>query len=323
MSEGAGHESLVEARLLTKSYGATTAVDHIDLSVAAGEVFGLLGPNGAGKTTTVLMLLGLSEPSSGRVRVCGLDPTRNPLAVKRQVGYMPDTVGFYEHLTGRQNLRYTAQLNELPKGDTEGRIDALLSQVGLAEAADRPVGSYSRGMRQRLGLADTLVKDPLVVILDEPMVGIDPEGVLEMQGLITRLAREEGRAVLLTSHMLHQVQQTCDRIAIFVRGRIIAEGTADELASRLGDGQSAFEIVTTNSEADLRRALSESYGLGAGDVRLVGANRWRMSIPSDASSRLMPALVEAGLDVREIRDLGSDLDEIYHRYFRETEEAVK
>lgn len=306
---------LVETRSLSKSYGATVAVDAIDLTIHRGEIFGLLGPNGAGKTTTVLMLLGLSEPDSGTVRVCGLDPARNALAVKRQVGYLPDTVGFYEHMTGRENLRYTARLNEIDPVVLEERVDELLSLVGLADDADREVGGYSRGMRQRLGLADTLIKDPLVVILDEPMVGIDPEGVVEMQGLITRLAREEGRAVLLTSHMLHQVQQTCDRMAIFVRGKVIAEGTSAELAARLGDGQASFEIVTGATADELASVLGEGSDIGASDLRPVGADRWRVSVPREHAHRVLPELVRAGVEVREVRDLGSELDEIYHRYF--------
>ncbi len=312
-------EHLVEARGVAKSYGDIAAVDGIDLSIRPGEVFGLLGPNGAGKTTTVLMLLGLTHPDRGTVRVCGLDPARHPLAVKRQVGYLPDSVGFYDHLTGRQNLRYTARLNELPATEAERRIGELLAQVGLADAADRAVGGYSRGMRQRLGLADALLKDPLVVILDEPTVGIDPEGVVEMQALITRLARDEGRAVLLTSHMLHQVQQTCDRMAIFVRGRIVAEGTAADLAAELGDGYNAFEIVADVDEDRLRTALDGGSGLDADDLRLVGAGRWRVRVPAAGAERLLPALVTAGVGVREVRDLGTDLDEIYHRYFRAEE----
>lgn len=310
-----GGEPLVEAVGLTKTYGDIVAVDSIDLQVRAGEVFGLLGPNGAGKTTTVLMLLGLSEPTGGVVRVCGLDPARHPLSVKRRVGYMPDTVGFYESMTGRENLRYTADLNEIPPQVAEARIDELLHLVGLGYAADRAVKEYSRGMRQRLGLADTLVKDPLVVILDEPMVGIDPEGVIEMQGMITRLAREQGRAVLLTSHMLHQVQQTCDRMAIFVGGRVIAEGTAAELAARLADGQSAFEILAPADEETIRSALASVSP--EANFRLVGTDRWRVSVPAEDAVELLPALVSAGVPVRQLRDLGSDLDEIYHRYFTE------
>lgn len=305
--------ALVETRGLVKRYGDTVAVAGIDLNVHAGEVFGLLGPNGAGKTTTVLMLLGLSEPDDGTVQVCGLDPARNPLSVKRRVGYLPDTVGFYEQMTGRQNLRYTAQLNELPAGEAAAHIDDLLERVGLTDAADRPVGEYSRGMRQRLGLADTLVKDPLVVVLDEPMVGIDPEGVMEMQSLIVGLARDEGRAVLLTSHLLHQVQRTCDRMAIFVEGSIIAEGTAAELAARLSGGRGAYEVVT-GADDPVDRALGSAFDGGV-NVRRVGSRRWHVSVAADEVRHLVPALVGAGVDVREVRDLGSDLDEIYHRYF--------
>lgn len=315
-------EPLIQTRGLTKAYGTTVAVDGIDLSIRAGEIFGLLGPNGAGKTTTVLMLLGLTEPDDGTVRVCGLDPARKPLTVKRQVGYLPDTVGFYEQLTGRQNLRYTARLNELSDSETEDRIDDLLHQVGLEEAADRPVGGYSRGMRQRLGLADTLVKDPLVVILDEPMMGIDPEGVIEMQALIIRLARAEGRAVLLTSHLLHQVQRTCDRMAIFVDGRVVAEGTASELAMELTDGHAVVEVVGDTTEEALRAALGAESGVDADDVELVGVDRWRIRMPVSGAEHLLAALVAAGINVREIRDLGSDLDEIYHRYFTQPEEVT-
>ena len=311
---------LVAAAGLTKTYGDIIAVDSIDLEVNAGEVFGLLGPNGAGKTTTVLMLLGLSEPTEGTVRVCGLDPARHPLSVKRQVGYMPDTVGFYESMTGRENLGYTAELNEIPVEVAEERIDDLLEQVGLTHAADRAVKEYSRGMRQRLGLADALVKDPLVVILDEPTVGIDPEGVIEMQGMITRLAREQGRAVMLTSHMLHQVQQTCDRMAIFLAGKVIAEGSAADLAARLADGQSAFEILAPVDEETMRAALSRVSPEAT--YRLVGTDRWRVSLPAEDSLKLLPSLVNAGIPVRQLRDLGSDLDEIYHRYFTEAEEVM-
>jgi len=144
---------------LTKVYGDRTVVDHLDLDIEEGTIFGLLGPNGAGKTTTILMILGLSEPTSGTARVLGLDPVRAPLEVKRVVGYMPDSVGFYESLTGRQNLRYTAQLNRIPTEQATERIHALLERVGLTDAADDPVGTYSRGMRQRLGIADTLVNE--------------------------------------------------------------------------------------------------------------------------------------------------------------------
>jgi len=187
-----GGAPLIRTRRLTKRYGDLTAVDRLDLEVHRGEIFGLLGPNGAGKTTTILMLLGLSEPTEGDVSVVGLDPTRNPLGVKRRVGYLPDNAGFYGNMTGRQNLRYTARLNGLRGESAEGQIDDVLGQVGLIDRADTRVDTYSRGMRQRLGIADALVKDPDVLILDEPTIAIDPIGVAEMLELMRQLVRERG-----------------------------------------------------------------------------------------------------------------------------------
>ena len=229
----------IRTRGLTKHYDDLIAVDHLDLEVHAGEIFGLLGQNGAGKTTTILMLLGLTEPTSGAARVMGLDPARGPLEVKRRVGYMPDSVGFYGDMTGRQNLRYTARLNRIDKAEAEATIDEVLDQVGLAARADDRVETYSRGMLQRLGIADALVKDPDVLILDEPTTAIDPLGVVEVLDLLRGLVRERGMAILLSSHLLNQVQSVCDRIGIFAAGRLIGQGTMAELASRFGDGASA------------------------------------------------------------------------------------
>lgn len=184
---------LVETVELTKSYGDIVAVDRLSLRVLPGEIYGLLGPNGAGKTTTILMLLGLTTPTSGSARVLGLDPAHRALDVKRRVGYLPDAVGFYQRLTGRENLRYTAELNGIPMERADGVIDDLLGQVGLADAADRPTAGYSRGMLQRLGIADALVKDPAVLILDEPTTSIDPAGVVELLALIRARPVRRGR----------------------------------------------------------------------------------------------------------------------------------
>ncbi|HEY7525286.1 MAG TPA: ABC transporter ATP-binding protein [Candidatus Limnocylindria bacterium] len=225
----------IEATGLTKRYETVVAVDDLTFRVGPGEIYGLLGPNGAGKTTTILMLLGLSEPTAGSARVVGLDPAREPLEVKRRVGYLPDAVGFYGRLSGRENLAYTARLNGLDPVGIEHRIDRLLGQVNLLEAGDRPADAYSRGMLQRLGVADALIKEPDVLILDEPTASIDPSGVAELLALIRRLADERGLAILLSSHLLSQVQKLCDRVGIFARGRLIAEGTLTELARRAGD----------------------------------------------------------------------------------------
>ena len=245
--------ALVEARDLTKRYGGFVAVDQLSFSVRAGEIYGLLGPNGAGKTTTILMLLGLSEPTAGEARVLELDPARDPLEVKHRVGYLPDSVGFYARLSGRENLDYTARLNGIEPGVATKRIAQLLVQVGLNDAADKPADTYSRGMLQRLGIADALVKDPAVLILDEPTASIDPAGVGELLGFLRRLVAERGLAVLLSSHLLAQVQQLCDRVGIFSRGRLIAEGTVAELAERAGKPGAALDEVYRRLAAEAER----------------------------------------------------------------------
>ena len=234
-------EPLVETIELTKRYGDIVAVNELTMRVVPGEIYGLLGPNGAGKTTTILMLLGLTAPTSGSARVLGLDPAHRALDVKRRVGYLPDAVGFYARLTGRENLRYTAALNGIETDEAEAVIDDLLERVGLTEAADRPTGGYSRGMLQRLGIADALVKDPALLILDEPTTSIDPAGVVEMLGLIRGLVAEREVGVLLSSHLLAQVERLCDRVGIFWRGRLLAEGTVAELATRSGDPATDLE----------------------------------------------------------------------------------
>lgn len=309
-------EPLIRTDALTKRYGERTVVDRLSLEVAAGEIFGLLGPNGAGKTTTILMLLGLTEPSGGRAEVVGLDPARQPLAVKRRVGYLPDNVGFYGSLTGRENLRYTARLNGI--ADVEPRLDTVLREVGLPDAADSPVDTYSRGMRQRLGVADALVKQPDVVILDEPTIAIDPEGVDEMLRLMRRLA-EEGAAVLLSSHLLQQVQSVCDRVGIFVAGRMVAQGRMRTLAAELGGAGWTVEVTV----GDVPRAVAELRGLPGvtsvvpderdGDTLMVSASE-------DVRAMVNRVLVNAGVAVLGLRSRGEALDEIYRRYFEGREQ---
>jgi ABC-2 type transport system ATP-binding protein len=215
--------NIIELADLTKKYGSLTAVDQLNLSIRKGEIFGLLGPNGAGKSTTILMMLGLTEPTSGSVRVCDIDPSRNPIEVKRKVGYLPENVGFYANRNGQENLLFTAQLNGLSRKEGLMKAEQLLARVGLSDAGDKKTGKYSRGMLQRLGLADVLIKDPEVIILDEPTLGIDPTGVRDFLDLIVKLSRDEGLTVLFSSHDLHQVQMVCDRVGLFVHGKLLAE----------------------------------------------------------------------------------------------------
>lgn len=309
-------DAVIVTRRLTKAYGTLTAVDRLDLTIRRGEVFGLLGPNGAGKTTTVLMLLGLTEPSRGLVRVLGLDPTRQPLAVKRQVGYLPDNVGFYANLTGRENLRYTARLNGIARAEGEARIDRLLEEVRLVDAADRPAGTYSRGMRQRLGIADALVKEPSVLILDEPTIAIDPAGVEELLLLLRRLVDERQLTVLLSSHILGQVQSLCDRVGFFAAGRMVAAGPLDELAG------GADRLVELEVGVEGPPEALEPIALAVPGVRSVAAHereeRLRVvSATSDVAAPLASALAGSGLTLVHLRRRGTDLLELYRRFVPE------
>lgn len=223
-------QPIIETEGLTKVYGSQTAVNQLTFQIREGEVFGFLGPNGAGKTTTLLMFLGLTEPTSGKVRVCGFDPRRDPLGVKERVGYLPENVGFYEDMDARQNLRFVARLNRIPDDVSLKRIDELLNVVGLLDEAEKKVGIYSKGMRQRLGIAEVLVKEPKVIFLDEPTIGLDPDGTNRMLDLIHSLSREKNITVFLSSHLLDQVQRICDRVGIMIKGDLVAIGPIDELA---------------------------------------------------------------------------------------------
>jgi ABC-2 type transport system ATP-binding protein len=234
---------VIEISDLTKSYSGKPAVDTISLNVEEGEIFGFLGPNGAGKTTTLLMLLGLTEPTGGQARVLGYDPVREPLKIKRHVGYLPENVGFYNDMTARQNLDFVARLNGLVGQQADERREQALNLVGLAEEEDKTVGAYSRGMRQRLGIAELLIKDPDLVFLDEPTMGLDPEGITKMLDLIVSLSRDQGITIVLSSHLLHQVQRICTRVGIMIKGRLEAVGPIEELArEKLGTDGKSFTL---------------------------------------------------------------------------------
>jgi len=223
---------VIEAEGLTKKYGHQVAVNDLNLQIREGEVFGFLGPNGAGKTTTLLMFLGLTEPTSGKVRVIGFDPTRDPFHVKEKVGYLPENVGFYDDMDARQNLQYIARLNRIPDKISAGRIDESLKVVDLLEEVGKKVGTYSKGMRQRLGIAEVLIKEPKLIFMDEPTIGLDPDGTNRMLELIHSLSQEKNITLFLSSHLLDQVQRICDRVGIMIKGHLVAMGPIEELAKK-------------------------------------------------------------------------------------------
>jgi ABC-2 type transport system ATP-binding protein len=308
-------KAVIETTDLTKAYGNFIAVDKLNLSIGEGEVFGFLGPNGAGKTTTILMLLGLTEPSSGIARICGYDPTREPLKVKRIVGYLPEKVGFYEDLSARQNLEYTAALNNLPREDTSRRISDILDMVGLSEVLGQRVGTFSHGMKQRLGIADVMIKDPKVAFFDEPTAGIDPEGIEQVLALITNMAKQKV-TIVLSSHQLHQVQKICTRVGILAKGHLVAEGSVDKLGREtIGGGKFRIEVQVSQPTSKLIDSIRNIKGVTAvessGDLLLI-------SCDNDLRPQIARVVVDSDSLLVQMKIEEYGLDDIYMKYFRES-----
>ena len=320
-------ENVIEISGLTKKYGDYTAVNSLDISINKGEVFGLLGPNGAGKSTAILMLLGLTEPDSGTLSVCGIDPIRNPMEVKKRVGYLPEDVGFYDDYSGLENLIYTARLNGIEKLEAKNKAIQLLKKVGLLDEIDKKVGKYSRGMRQRLGLADVLIKNPEVIILDEPTLGIDPSGVKDFLELIVELSRKNKITVLFSSHHLHQVQQVCDRVGIFVKGKLLAEGNIESLAKKLFLNDTYYiEGEIEKVHIDDKKSKKPSTELiqklknieGVTDVK-VDDFKFVIKSEKDITSDVSKQIINSGYGLINLYKKEFGLDDIYHRYFQGVE----
>jgi ABC-2 type transport system ATP-binding protein len=307
-------ENVIEAQNLTKRYDGVAAVNGVSFAVARGEIFGLLGPNGAGKTTTILMLLGLSEISDGKARVLGHDPVREPLAVKRRVGYLPDQVGFYDNLSAVENMRYTARLLGLERGQRDEKIALALGHVGLSDVMNNRVGTFSRGMRQRLGLAEILMKDARIAILDEPTSGLDPQATVELLSVIRDL-KHRGVTVLLSSHLLERVQSVCDRVALFNEGNLVLMGTVPELGRQvLGGG---FRVEVEAEGAGLAERLSAVPGVQR--VERVGTTRLLLMAQRDVRPEAAAAVVQAGGRLLHLGVAEPSLEAIYTRYFQDRE----
>lgn len=310
-------DPVIETHKLTKRYGPKTAVDGLDLTLEKGEVFGLLGPNGSGKTTTILMILGLTEPTSGKVRVLGVDPARRPLQVKTRVGYLPDQVGFYDDMTARENLSYTARLNRIPSDEAAERIISAMHRIGLGdEVVDQLVGTFSHGMRQRLGLAELLVKEPEVVILDEPTLGLDPEAAHQFLRLIRGL-KDDGITILLASHLLHQVQAVCDRVGLFRSGKMFLEGPVRDLAHEILGG--GFVIHLESDDSQLGPQLE---GLEQA-VRVTSeqAGTYRLEARADLRQQVAKLVLDRGSKLLSMHLDEPSLDEVYASYFEEVPDA--
>ena len=304
----------IETKELTKSYDGVTVVDHLNLHIGEKEIFGLLGPNGAGKTTTILMLLGLTEPVSGSARVFGHNPTREPLKVKRLAGYLPETVGFYDNLTPRENLMFIAELNNISRAEANRRIDELLEMVGIGEVANLTVGKFSRGMKQRLGIADALIKEPKIVFFDEPTAGLDPEGINQILDLIANLP-QMGTTVVLSSHRLYEVQRVCHSIGILSKGKMVVDGSLDKLGREaLAEGRYRIEVETTQPSPQLINIINKLPG-----VREVEAkdNLLLINADSDLRAEIAKAVVQSNIPLIQMKMQEFTLDNIYMKYFHE------
>lgn len=307
-------QAVVEAIKLTKAYNGKTVVDKVDLSILEGQVFGFLGPNGAGKTTTILMLLGLTEPTSGTARIGGYSSTKEALTVKRIAGYVPEKVGFYDDLSAAYNLSYTAYLNRLSNKETEKRIRDSLEIVGLADNAEQRVGTFSKGMKQRLAIADVLVKDPKVAFLDEPTSGIDPEGIKKMLELISGIAKQRNMTIVLSSHQLNQVERVCQRVGIMSKGKLVVEGPLDRLTSRSKQGQYKVEVQLTEAKPEVVNAIKAIPGVVGVEV---SGGRLLATCNEDLRPQIAKAVVENQGMLVQINIQIEALESIYLKYFKE------
>ncbi len=312
------NNNIIVAEELTKVYNeTTTAVDHLNLEIKEGEIFGLLGPNGAGKSTIILMLLGLTEPTSGSISVAGFNSTREPLKVKSITGYLPEKVGFYEDMSAYANLSYTAELNSIPYREIPKRIDKVLDMVNLISNKKQLVKTYSKGMKQRLGIADVLIKDPKLVIFDEPTEGLDPKVANQMLQTILDLNREKGITFMLSSHQLNLVQKICARVGIMSKGKLVGEGQTDNIGRNLfGGGKYRIEIelakVPDKLIADIKKVPKVL------DTTVDGL-KLTVSCDTDLREDISKVIARAGIIMTRMELKQDALEEIYLRYFKEEE----
>lgn len=307
---------IINTKKLTKKYGAKTAVDSLDLNIDRGSIYGLLGPNGAGKSTIILMILGLTEPTDGFISVAGFDPIKEPLKIKRITGYLPEKVGFYEDMNAFQNLEYTGQLNGIPSKELALKIEESLEIVGLENDRKKIVKYFSKGMKQRLGIADVLIKDPQLVIFDEPTEGLDVEVANQILETIKELNKSKQITFLISSHQLNLVQRICDKVGIMSNGKLIGEGNVKELSNNIFGGnkyQIEVEII-----GDIGTASEKIKSLKG--IKTVSATENSLLIGTDEDmrqeiSKAITSLDNVILTKMNIKDFS--LEDIYLNYFKE------
>lgn len=297
---------MIKVSGLTKDYGARRAVHNLSFDAQQGEVVGFLGPNGAGKTTTMRILTGYMPPTDGEAIVAGYDVVEESLEVRKRVGYLPETVPLYTEMVVFDYLKFMGELRHIPNVD--GRVDEVLDMVGMIERATGYIGNLSKGMRQRVGLAQALLHRPEVLILDEPTIGLDPSQVVEVRELIREIGKE--RTVLLSTHLLHEAQNLCDRVLIINKGKIVAEDTTENLQARLIGAERV--IVRVRGEADeLADAIKQVRGVRGVETKSDGAVEFEFASGKDLRPEVARQVIKSGYDLLELRPLGMSLEEIF------------
>jgi ABC-2 type transport system ATP-binding protein len=309
------NNNIISARNLTKKYDKQLAVNNLNIDIKKGEIFGLLGPNGAGKSTFILMALGLTEPTSGTINVAGFNSTREPLKVKRITGYLPERIGFYEDMTAWGNLAYTAELNRIPYREIDKKIDEVLEIVALSQNKKKLVKTFSKGMKQRLGIADVLIKNPELVIFDEPTEGLDPKVANQVLNTIQDLNRNRNITFVLSSHQLNLMQKVCPRVGILSNGKLIGEGSVEKLGRKLfGGGKYRIEIELEKASESLLEKIKKLD-------RVVTVEKMGKQInvvcDSDVRQNISRIIAAEGVLMTRMDMKQDALEEIYLRYFKE------
>jgi ABC-2 type transport system ATP-binding protein len=297
---------MIQVNGLTKDYGVRRAIDNLSFDAEQGEIVGFLGPNGAGKTTTMRILTGYMPPSEGTATVAGYDIIDESLEVRKRVGYLPETVPLYNDMTALEYLKFMAELRRIP--DPEERAYETLESVNLEERVNSYIGTFSKGMRQRIGLAQALIHRPEVLILDEPTIGLDPAQVVEIRNVIREIGKD--RTVLLSTHILSEAQQMCDRVLIINKGKIVTEDTPENLQSRLVGAQRVVLRVRGDSDG-LSAKVSRVKGVRAVEAKSDGSVEFEFAAGEDSRPQVAKAVIQAGYELLEMRPVGLSLEEIF------------
>ena len=303
---------MIEVEHLTKRYGPVTAVQDVSFQVHKGEILGFLGPNGAGKTTTMRVLTGYMPATDGRVVVAGYDVFEQPVKAKRHTGYLPETPPLYPDMTVREYLQFVAKIKGVPSGDRKARVEQVMARTWVADMAGRACGKLSKGYRQRVGLAQALIHNPDVLILDEPTAGLDPKQIIETRRLIKELAGDH--TIILSTHILPEVSQTCDRVVIINKGRVVAIDTPGNLTSRLRGAETIFVQVDGARASEAAAALAKVPGVvrvAPADTAAAGAFEVESEKGRDVRRELAKAVVLGGHDLLELRPTRVSLEDIF------------